>query len=477
VWIFQQLLAPSPAAIPGSAKQRLRERAKSVVRKLSGQAGADWRHLREQSRRLRDAQLLFYSYIPAYQVDHDGCDYDRVLDPVCRLVGDSVDWQKFHVQGWQPVRDRAQVVPGIALSAACADQIPLTPGPPAECRQVGKLMASLESRLREETGVEIELGDATLWTAAAVRRYRDFFYRVLEGAQTKAVLLPCYYGERQSGLIWACRDLDITTVDIQHGKQGILSMGYGKWPSIPDGGYETMPDMFWVWGHESGANLQLGAPGQTGMPQCRVTGNMYVGQWVHDTPFDYRRADPDFWHRVDASTKVILVTLQPFSVDRALPENLVSAMRASPEGWLWVLRMHPAGRPSPMEIEAWLDRHAVNRGNVVIQESTRHPLYALMRHTNVHVTLWSSCGYEAHCFGVPTLFLDEFARTLYEDYLRKGVFQWASSDAEIMDKIGSVGDGWKVQEDTPYIETDPALTRQALADLVSFPDQTHATSR
>ena len=77
---------------------------------------------------------------------------------------------------------------------------------------------------------------------------------------------------------------------------------------------------------------------------------------------------------------------------------------------------------------------------------------------------------------MPTLFLDEFARTLYEDYLEKGFFQWASSDADILDKIGSVGDGWKVQEDTPYIETDANLTRQALADLVSMPRQTHATS-
>ncbi len=441
--IFQQLLTPSPAAETCKFRRSLREKTASTVRRLSGQTSADWAKLRKQSQALRDADLLFYSYIPNYQVNHDGLYYDRVLDPICEFVGDKLAWQKFHVRGWQAVQDRAQVLPGTALSPHCAGHLPLTPGPRAELKRVGMWLRALEGRLLKETGVRVRLGTEILRTAAAVRRYRGYFRRVLDGARAKAVLIPCYYGERQSGLIWACRDLGITTIDVQHGKQGILSMGYGQWPRVADGGYVTMPDMFWVWGQESAENLKLGSPGQVGMPEVRVTGNMYVGQWVRGTPADYRSADPKFWDRADAAERVVLVTLQPYTVARAVPPALVTAMRESPDGWLWVLRIHPAGRPSAAEIDSMLRQNAVQEWKYTIQGSSAHPLYALMKHSAVHVTLWSSCGYEALCFNVPTIFLDDFAGTLYQRYLKKGLFHLASSAAEIREKIGSAPSGYR----------------------------------
>ena len=49
----------------------------------------------------------------------------------------------------------------------------------------------------------------------------------------EAVFFAWYYNLVNMALIWACRDLGITTVDIQHGLQGKYHVMYSHWTRIP----------------------------------------------------------------------------------------------------------------------------------------------------------------------------------------------------------------------------------------------------
>ena len=61
------------------------------------------------------------------------------------------------------------------------------------------------------------------------------------------------------GLIAASRLFGITSVDIQHGKQGKYQPMYSGW-LIPETGYQLLPDYFWCWGKKSSDHILSSSP-------------------------------------------------------------------------------------------------------------------------------------------------------------------------------------------------------------------------
>ena len=53
------------------------------------------------------------------------------------------------------------------------------------------------------------------------------------------------------GIIAAANELDIETIDVQHGKQGKYQSAYSGWKYIPKNGFINLPSFFWCWGEKS----------------------------------------------------------------------------------------------------------------------------------------------------------------------------------------------------------------------------------
>ena len=62
------------------------------------------------------------------------------------------------------------------------------------------------------------------------------------------------------GIIAAAKELNISTIEVQHGKQGQFQAAYSGWNFSPDKGFLNMPDHFWCWGNKSVKNILRSSP-------------------------------------------------------------------------------------------------------------------------------------------------------------------------------------------------------------------------
>ena len=329
-------------------------------------------------------------------------------------------------------------------------------------------MAILESFVKETIGRNVNLREPILSRAAAVHTCKKMFIEILRGAKAKALFMSSYTGISERGLILACRELQIPTIDVQHGKQGSLNAHYGKWLNVPDDGYNIVPQFFWVWGQESADNIKFGDNSKSGMPRVVIGGNQYITKWLESDPFDYRSVNVDFWSRVDHAGRSILVSLQPFGLDQAIGDVLCEAIKNSNSNWLWLIRSHPnAGKVySYDDIKSYLLNRGIGQDKFEIENASNTPLVPLLKNVNSHVTLWSSCGHEALLFGHQTIFIHPFAKVIYEDYMSKGYFLFAGSADSILEKISKtkIKDYKNVK---PYIETNINVSRAAIGLILN----------
>ena len=48
-------------------------------------------------------------------------------------------------------------------------------------------------------------------------------------------------------LLNAANDLNINTIEFQHGQQGENSLYYSNWNNAPQSGFKMLPKYFWIW--------------------------------------------------------------------------------------------------------------------------------------------------------------------------------------------------------------------------------------
>jgi hypothetical protein len=301
-------------------------------------------------------------------------------------------------------------------------------------------------------------------TVQRLDQYRSFFEDVLSVIEPKVVFLVCYYYPVAMALIWACRRLGIVSVDIQHGNQENHGL-YARWTNVPKGGYDLLPDIFWVWGASAKDNIcdwHLRGS-QHNWPV--VGGNLWLAKWLHgEYPIDARTED--FVDRLGLFEKVILFSLQ--WIDDPLPEHVLHTMRRSPSSWLWLIRLHPLQKQSQQEIHEIIEQYNIQ--SFEISQATHSPLYSLLKHCDHHITCWSTTGYEALAFGVPTTIVHPTGTQVYERYVKNGVFGVALDSDELLAHLHQASGQEKLSEAETYIETDPQIAEEALEVILEIYD-------
>ncbi len=144
-----------------------------------------------------------------------------------------------------------------------------------------------------------------------LRLYKAYFSRLLQKIKPKIVFIICWYYERWMSLCWACRDLGIPTVDLQHGKQGKYHGLYSHWGNLPEDGYALMPKYFWTWGKESQENFGQWIPANHAFHQAVVGGNQWLAGWKKGRYFAEGEIFQNLARKCALYSRVILVSLQP----------------------------------------------------------------------------------------------------------------------------------------------------------------------
>jgi len=230
----------------------------------------------------------------------------------------------------------------------------------------------------------------------------------------------------------ACRELGITSVEVQHGVQGDLHPSYGSWFAVPPDGWETRARVFWSWDEESAAAINwwaVSAPTHhvaiNGGDPWREMGLQYGGE-------SSRRTDQLIEERKRASgaERHILVTLS--SQGEVVPAALLETVRSSPSAWCFWFRLHPVNQAArAREAKRILGPLGVDLG--LLEFATEVPLHALLRQMDGHFSVGhSTVVTEAAAHGVPSIASGREAPDFYRAAAAAGMLLAATTASEIL---------------------------------------------
>lgn len=255
--------------------------------------------------------------------------------------------------------------------------------------------------------------------AYRVRIVSKIFQRRLAIVKPRLACIVNYYSLEGMSFVWACKNLGIPVVDLQHGVQGPLHPAYAGWRvnGIRETTLPLVPDCFWVWSADEAGVIREWVGNTTHRPY--VGGNPWVNLWkdcAHPLPEIIRITDKGKAIAKRANGKsIVLVTLQ-YGLDYA--EQLMplkTLIELAAKDYVFWVRLHPLMMERREEIRHFLDSQSVE-----LDEVSDLPLPALLPFCNVHVTHSSSTVIEASDYGILSLITSRFGVELFPKQLSAG---------------------------------------------------------
>ena len=276
-------------------------------------------------------------------------------------------------------------------------------------------------------------------------------------------------GLQEQAFCLACRELGITSVEVQHGVQGDLHPSYGSWFSVPTDGWETRARVFWSWDEESAAAINRWAMGAPDRHVAVTGGDPWREMWMDNESELSRRTDERIEERKRAwgAERHILVTLS--SQGDVVPAAVLDAVRSSPPTWRYWFRLHPVNQAARRtEAEHVLGPIGVDLD--LLEFATEVPLHALLRRMDCHLSVGlSTVVTEAAFHGVSSIACGQEAPDFYRAEMAAGMLLVATTASEVLEALRRLlGEGRR-----PAIAEPPralaAMRRLLDGDLATHP--------
>lgn len=292
--------------------------------------------------------------------------------------------------------------------------------------------------------------------------YVRLFSDILKIISPRAVILRSYYSPLTMALITACTQLNIITVDSQH---GIMDgePGYSNWSRLPDEGYEALPDFFWTWGQYGADTIDEWQAENYPHHQAIIGGHLWLAYK------DRMPATSDIEHlveRVKQAQKVILISLQYLVWDDALPDYVLDAMQTAPANYLWLIRLHPIHSQADdvQKLINSLEQGSIS--NYEIDLSTQAGLSEILHLSDVHLTRSSGTVYEALAWNVPAGTFHIKGLEYFETLIQKDIVHPVLSTEAILAFIEKSED-IQIEKSHYFAETDPKIARKTLKTILT----------
>lgn len=287
-----------------------------------------------------------------------------------------------------------------------------------------------------EAGLHFAHGDVTRIRRDMlyIRRLADTFTRWLRRSGARLGFVAGT-GPQEQAFCLACRELDLVSVEVQHGVQGDLHPSYGSWFAVPRDGWETRARVFWSWDRESARAINRWAAEAPHHHVAIVGGDPWREMWSHGRGEVTRRVDEAIRERkrVAGGERHVLVTLS--SQGEVLPAEVLEAVRGSPAGWRYWFRLHPVNQAERHELaRAVLRSLAMDPANM--EFATEVPLHALLSYMDCHLTVsLSTVITEAAALGVPSVACGQEAQDFYRGELRSGMLVVATTGPDLLEAL------------------------------------------
>lgn len=376
--------------------------------------------------------------------------FDRIIDPLLFLESHQTHSRKYYLGNLSRINGLffpgSQLLPGITR-------------PISEIKSVSTQVIDLfiQAGLPKERALPL--------FKQAYRRFYKFYRTGLRIFKNRPNLQRMYisswYTPENMGLIAAARELGINTIDVQHGKQGRYQAMYSWWTSIPDQGYQMLPEWFWCWGNPSVRHILAHS-------SKRPIHKPFVGGFPW--PDYFRRYI--FTHKqtsANTNQRKVLFTLQPplDSSFEPIPDFVLNYLKSDlSANDLFIFRGHPN---YPDSIRYCKERLREVSEKCYDISDGRENLYNELLESTHHITAFSSCCYEAEMCGIPTLLFGTDAQSIYSDEIEFARFSW--TEGHLDDLCQWLDDTPKVMtaHNSQYIEASLSLASNQLQALRHSP--------
>lgn len=258
-----------------------------------------------------------------------------------------------------------------------------------------------------------------------VKMYTKIYFKILKRTRPSAVFFGCFYGNPSyDGLTLAAKKLGIKVVDIQHGVSAFDTMYLG-WDHAPSGGFDLLPDYFWVWSAQDVKEV-LDSRGSSIQLQPVLGGNLWYKKFKEEQ--HPSESDVLLSKLKGKFKKTILVCLDH---SRPLDEFIIEAIEKGKD-WLWLVRFHPLDQKDPGYRDRYIERLKIFE-NVNYSESTNGSLYHVLSLSSYAITYYSTVSFEALTFRVPSMIMGGIKFKPYEPLEKQGCLAYVDSSAEILD--------------------------------------------
>lgn len=255
----------------------------------------------------------------------------------------------------------------------------------------------------------------------------------------------------------ACRALEIPSVELQHGVVSHLHWEYGPWTKVPPEGYAILPRYFWLWSEHEVAIVNGWSVDEH---RAILGSNLWLDRWTQSSDPLIQKSDRLIEKGLAAQRRrTVLVTLQSGFAERERLQLLADTAEATPE-LTWWIRCHPVMSKTEKLTTYDVFRRICSRS--FIDEISELPLYALLRHTDVHLTHNSSVVREAAAFGLPSVVTDASASEMYPDLLAQGFLQPVESRDHLIEFVCTVQKRPAVRATEPRASIDNLLLATGL---------------
>jgi len=298
-----------------------------------------------------------------------------------------------------------------------------------------------------------------------------FYKDLLSQIQPDVVFNVCFAHFVAMSLFSACKKLNISSVDFQHGMHGDNHSLYSHWTVLPKDGHDLLPDFFWCWGQSSLDGIEKWHDPECPNHRAIVGGNPRMKNWFDKDDSLIEESKSQFYDRLENTNSVILVTLQRiYKSHKILPDHFFEAMRQAPDEWLWLIRLSPAAnsKEDKSEIDALMKKNNVR--NYEIDNATSSPLYSLLKRCHHHITDSSSSSYEALFFKVPTTLIGPNGLENLSSEINKGVFAYANTSQSLLQSINKGFINPKI-DPSEFIQTSRECAENALKIIMNHPRQ------
>ncbi|UFH35712.1 hypothetical protein [Flavobacterium acetivorans] len=263
-------------------------------------------------------------------------------------------------------------------------------------------LSVVEDEIENTKMLKITIKDLLKWSTK-IQNLAIFYKRFYLKVKPDKIIFSGYFGwDDLYAAVLTANNLNIKTIDFQHGTQSNVHMVFSSWTKMPLEGFNIMPKQYWSWDEKSKVCIDYWAKNTSNII-TKVVGQPYLQYWKQKNS------------NLKPENKVILYTLNLMPLSEMFNKKLGESINDSECSW--AIRLHPRNEFSIDDIKFYLDSLGVDKRNYDIHDAKEVPLPEIMSKAVIHITAFSGSVIEAKMMGVPSVIINSIGKEIYKDYI------------------------------------------------------------